>query len=64
MGNNKKWVRLKKVMQKMMQIKFKPSKGDGAIISDSLATVIGGGKVETNPPFIVKDSTVVAKPRQ
>lgn len=64
MGNNKKWVRLKKVLQKIHLIKITPSRGDGAIISDSLTVVGNGNKVTTSPSFTIQDSVVVARPKK
>lgn len=61
MGNKKKWVRLKKVLQRLNLIKIQPSRGDGGFISDTTAVIIRN-RFQKDTTFIINDSAVVARP--
>lgn len=59
MGKKKTWVRLKKVIQRLLRIEFPPQKGDGGAYSDKLIQI---SKPQTDSTSVMKDSVVVAGP--
>ena len=61
MSKKKTWVRLKKVIQRLLRIEFPPQKGDGGFVSDKIVDIVGG-KHQGDSTFVVKDTVVVARP--
>ena len=59
MSKKKTWVRLKKVIQRLLRIEFPPQKGDGGLFSDKFIIVT---KPQTDSTSVMKDSVVVAGP--
>ena len=61
MGNNKDkpsiWVRLKRVLRR---VKVPPQRGDGGAYTDKYIEIT---KPQTDSSFVVKDTAVVARPR-
>lgn len=57
-----KWVRLKRVINWLKKIEMPPQKGDGAVISDKAMDVIGS-KFQPDSTFVIKDTAVVAHPK-
>ena len=62
MGKKKRWVRLKRAIQKLKLIQIEPSRGDGGFISDTTAVIIGN-RLPKDTTFIINDSAVVARPK-
>lgn len=62
MGKKKRWVRLRRALQKLKLIDVPVPKGDGGFISDQVMGVIGG-KSQRDSTLIVKDTVVVAYPK-
>ena len=63
MAKKKGWVRLKRAIQRLKLIQIEPTRGDGAIWSDTVAVVIGG-KPPKDSTFIINDNAVVAHPKK
>lgn len=62
MGKKKRWVRLKRAIQKLKLINTPPQRGDGSIVSDKAWDVIGN-KTPNDSTFVIKDTAVVARPK-
>lgn len=62
MGKKKRWVRLRRALQKLKLIDVPMPKGDAGIVSDTLVNVIGG-KPPKDTTLIINDSAVVARPK-
>jgi hypothetical protein len=61
MAKKKRWVRLKRAIQKLKLINTPPQKGDGGFVSDKIVDIVGG-KHQGDSTFVVKDTVVVARP--
>lgn len=62
MGKKKRWVRLKRAIQKLKLINTPPQRGDAGVVSDTIVNVIGG-KPPKDTTFIINDSAVVSRPK-
>lgn len=58
----KKWVRLKRFIQKLKIVDPNVGTGDGGLMTDKIMEVIGN-KHQTDTTFIIQDTSVVAQPK-
>ena len=59
MGIKKKWVRLKKVIQRLLRIEFPPQQGDGGAHSDK-GLILTRPKIDST--LTIKDTATIARP--
>ena len=59
MGKKKTWVRLKKVIQRLLRIEFPPQQGDGGLFSDKFIQVT---KPQLDSTLTIKDTATIARP--
>lgn len=63
MAKKKKWVRLKRLINNLRKHQIEPSRGDGGLMTDDFLNR-PNNPFQNDTTFIVKDSAVVARPRQ
>ena len=59
MGIKKKWVRLKRFIQRLIRVEVPPQQGDGGFISDKTLIVT---KPQIDSTLTIKDTATVARP--
>lgn len=58
MGIKKKWVRLKRLIQRLIRVEL-PQQGDGGFISDKTLIVM---KPQIDSTLTIKDTATIARP--
>ena len=59
MGIKKKWVRLKRLIQRLIHIEMPPQQGDGGLFSDKFIQVT---KPQIDSTLTIKDTATIARP--
>lgn len=62
MGKKKRWVRLKRAIQKLKFVNPNIGTGDGGLMTEDFLNRLNN-KDKTDSTFVVKDTAVVARPK-
>lgn len=62
MGKKKRWVRLKRAIQKLKFVDPNTIRGDGGLMTEDFLNRLNN-KDKTDSTFVIKDTAVVARPK-